>query len=59
LETLTYCSSYLAFIGISKETKFEQEKPLVDYNIQIFQDTLAKVFARGRGGGGGFRGCYE
>ncbi len=49
LETLTYCPSYLAFIGISKETKFEQEKPLVDYNIQIFQDTLAKVFARGRG----------
>lgn len=42
-------TSYLAFIGISKESKFEQEKPLVDYNIQIFQDTLAKVFARGRG----------
>jgi hypothetical protein len=49
LEILTFCPSYLALIGISKETKFEQEKPLVDYNIQIFQDTLAKVFARGRG----------
>lgn len=37
---------YLAFIGISKESKFEQEKALVDYDIQVFQDTLTKVFSR-------------
>lgn len=44
---LTYGVRYLALIGISKEPRFEPEKALVDYNVQILQDTLKKVLRRG------------
>ena len=37
---------YLAFIGVTKERNFDQGKSLIDYNIQVLQDSLLKVFAR-------------
>ncbi|MCJ1395477.1 hypothetical protein MMC18_008363 [Xylographa bjoerkii] len=36
-------NKYLALIGFSKEPRFSLEKPLIDYNVQIFQDALAAV----------------
>ena len=36
----------LAFIGISKEPRFESGKALIDQNMQTFQDSLLKVLAR-------------
>ena len=36
---------YLALIGFSKEPRFAVEKPLIDYNVQVFQDALAAVLA--------------
>jgi len=39
-------NTYLCMIGISKDHRFEQEKPIVDYNVQIFQDSLLQVLAR-------------
>ena len=36
----------LALIGFSKEPRFAEEKPLVDYNVQMFQDALGQVLAR-------------
>ena len=38
--------SFLAFIGVSQEPKFQQEKALVDFNIQTFQDSLLQVLER-------------
>lgn len=45
-EADAYTCRYLAFIGVSKEAKFEEEKALIDYNVEIFQDALNKVFTR-------------
>ena len=42
---LTFSSRYLAFIGFSKEPRFAEEKPLIDYNVQLFQDALTSVLA--------------
>ena len=42
---LTCISRYLAFIGFSKEPRFAEEKPLIDYNVQLFQDALTSVLA--------------
>ncbi|KAL8702193.1 MAG: hypothetical protein Q9201_004532 [Fulgogasparrea decipioides] len=39
-------NAFLAFIGVSKESKFQQEKAMVDYNIQKFQDTILEVLER-------------
>ncbi|KAL9607207.1 MAG: hypothetical protein Q9167_007854 [Letrouitia subvulpina] len=39
-------NAFLALIGVSQEPKFEQERALVDYNVQAFQDTIIKVLAR-------------
>ena len=36
----------MAFIGISKEPKFAEEKAMVDYDVQIFQDRLLEVLER-------------
>lgn len=36
---------FLALIGFSKEPKFAEGKPLVDYNVSVFQDALASVLA--------------
>ncbi|KAL8860810.1 MAG: hypothetical protein Q9178_002840 [Gyalolechia marmorata] len=36
----------LAFVGVSKEPNFQKEKAMVDYNIQMFQDTLLQVLDR-------------
>lgn len=38
--------SYLALIGVSRESRFELEKPLVDHNIQRLQTTLRRVLRR-------------
>ncbi|KAL9107785.1 MAG: hypothetical protein Q9187_008384, partial [Circinaria calcarea] len=38
-------NKYLAFIGFSKEPRFAEEKPLIDYNVQLFQDALTSVLA--------------
>ena len=38
-------SSRLALIGVSKEANFAQEKPTIEYNVQKFQESLAKVLA--------------
>ncbi|KAL8817818.1 MAG: hypothetical protein Q9223_003427 [Gallowayella weberi] len=38
---------FLAFIGVSNEANFEKEKAMVDYNVQMFQDTLLRVLDRG------------
>ena len=38
--------SYLCLIGVSNEPRFEVEKPLIDHNVQVFQDSLLEVFAR-------------
>ncbi|KAL8711246.1 MAG: hypothetical protein Q9220_004391 [cf. Caloplaca sp. 1 TL-2023] len=40
-------NAFLAFIGVSKEQNFQQEKAMVDYNIQTFQDTMNRVLERG------------
>ncbi|KAL8727630.1 MAG: hypothetical protein Q9166_005938 [cf. Caloplaca sp. 2 TL-2023] len=40
-------NQFLAFIGVSKEPNFQKEKAMVDYNVQIFQDTLLQVLDRG------------
>ena len=37
---------YLCLIGVSNEPRFEVERPLVDHNVQVFQDCLLDVFAR-------------
>lgn len=37
---------FLALIGVSKEPKFVQEKAMVDFNVQTFQDTILQVFER-------------
>ncbi|KAL8832341.1 MAG: hypothetical protein Q9170_004911 [Blastenia crenularia] len=39
-------NAFLAFIGVSREPKFQQEKAMVDFNIQTFQDTLLQVLER-------------
>ena len=36
-------SRYLALIGYSREPRFSQEKPTVDYNIELFGQALAQV----------------
>ncbi|MCJ1476132.1 hypothetical protein MMC13_004797 [Lambiella insularis] len=38
-------NSSLAMIGFSKEPRFAAEKPLIDYNVQVFQDALTAVIA--------------
>lgn len=38
---------FLVFIGVSKEPNFQKEKAMVDYNIQMFQNTLLQVLDRG------------
>ncbi|MCJ1434203.1 hypothetical protein MMC27_003570 [Xylographa pallens] len=38
-------NKYLALIGFSKEPRFAVEKPLIDYNVQVFQDALTAVLA--------------
>lgn len=39
-------SSFLALIGVSKEPKFQQEKAMIDFNVQTFQDTILQVLDR-------------
>ncbi|KAL8947671.1 MAG: hypothetical protein Q9183_007764 [Haloplaca sp. 2 TL-2023] len=39
-------NAFMAFIGISKEPKFAEEKAMVDYDVQIFQDRLLEVLER-------------
>lgn len=39
-------NAFLAFIGVSKEPKFQQEKAMVDFNVQKFQDTMLQVLER-------------
>ncbi|KAL8918201.1 MAG: hypothetical protein Q9208_007477 [Pyrenodesmia sp. 3 TL-2023] len=39
-------NAFLALIGVSKEPKFVQEKAMVDFNVQTFQDTILQVFER-------------
>ncbi|KAI4183958.1 MAG: hypothetical protein L6R41_005069 [Letrouitia leprolyta] len=39
-------NAFLAFIGVSKEPKFQQEKAMVDFNVQTFQDTMLQVLER-------------
>ncbi|MCJ1481198.1 hypothetical protein MMC06_001354 [Schaereria dolodes] len=39
-------NKYLALIGFSKEPRFAEEKPLIDFNIQVFQGSLTAVIAR-------------
>jgi Ras-related GTP-binding protein C/D len=38
-------NKFLALIGFSKEPRFAEEKPLIDYNVQIFQEALGRVLA--------------
>ncbi|MCJ1233463.1 hypothetical protein MMC14_001421 [Varicellaria rhodocarpa] len=38
-------NKYLAIIGFSKEPRFSDEKAMIDYNVQLFQDTLGEVLA--------------
>lgn len=33
-------------IGVSTEPKFQQEKAMVDFNVQTFQDTMIQVLDR-------------
>ncbi|KAL8976629.1 MAG: hypothetical protein Q9205_007400 [Flavoplaca limonia] len=40
-------NAFLVFIGVSKEPNFQKEKAMVDYNIQMFQNTLLQVLDRG------------
>ncbi|CAL8574722.1 GTP-binding protein gtr2 [Xanthoria parietina] len=40
-------NAFLVFIGVSKEPNFQKEKAMVDYNIQMFQNTLLRVLDRG------------
>lgn len=45
---LTYMldrNRFLALIGFSKEPRFAEEKPLIDHNVQVFQDALTNVLA--------------
>ncbi|MCJ1301754.1 hypothetical protein MMC08_004555 [Hypocenomyce scalaris] len=39
-------NTYLCLIGVSNEPRFEMEKPLIDRNVQVFQDSLLEVSAR-------------
>ncbi|KAL8757331.1 MAG: hypothetical protein Q9184_004230 [Pyrenodesmia sp. 2 TL-2023] len=36
-------NAFLALIGVSKEPKFVQEKAMVDFNVQTFQDTILQA----------------
>jgi len=36
---------WLALIGFSKEPRFAEEKPLIDYNMKVFQDALTQVLS--------------
>jgi hypothetical protein len=38
-------SRVLALIGFSQEPRFAEEKPLIDYNVQVFEDALTQVLA--------------
>ncbi|KAL8765160.1 MAG: hypothetical protein Q9203_002001 [Teloschistes exilis] len=40
-------NAFLSLIGISREPNFDNEKAMVDYNVQIFQDKLLEVIQRG------------
>ncbi|KAL9578775.1 MAG: hypothetical protein Q9212_005508 [Teloschistes hypoglaucus] len=44
---LTMNDSFLSLIGVSREPDFDNEKAMVDYNVQIFQDKLLEVIERG------------
>ncbi|KAI4177311.1 MAG: hypothetical protein LQ348_005828 [Seirophora lacunosa] len=39
-------NAFLAMIGVSTEPKFQQEKAMVDFNVQTFQDTMIQVLDR-------------
>lgn len=45
--SLTMTNSFLVLVGVSKEPNFDHEKAMVDYNVQIFQDSMLEVIERG------------